>query len=91
MEKLKFIDEQFDELYPKRPKFESLEGKLTGYRRELEEQHQEEMTLKVSMVNTCWMGRLLPVLSHKGTFSWIEALYMEMTTTVSLAGTGWVT
>ncbi|XP_040192464.1 oral-facial-digital syndrome 1 protein isoform X2 [Rana temporaria] len=47
VEKLKFIDEQFDELYPKRPKFESLEGKLTGYRRELEEQHQEEMTLKL--------------------------------------------
>ncbi|KAM5179408.1 centriole and centriolar satellite protein OFD1 [Mantella aurantiaca] len=44
VEKLKFIDEQFDELYPRRPKFESLEGKLAEYRRELEEQLREEMT-----------------------------------------------
>ncbi|XP_077338657.1 centriole and centriolar satellite protein OFD1 isoform X3 [Lithobates pipiens] len=47
VEKLKFIDEQFDELYPKRPKFESIEGKLTEYRRELEEQLQEEMAQKL--------------------------------------------
>ncbi|XP_018420694.1 PREDICTED: oral-facial-digital syndrome 1 protein [Nanorana parkeri] len=47
VEKLKFIDEQFDELYPQRPKFESLEGKLNEYRREIEEQHQEEMTQKL--------------------------------------------
>ncbi|PIO39522.1 hypothetical protein AB205_0211170, partial [Aquarana catesbeiana] len=47
VEKLKFIDEQFDELYPKRPKFESIEGKLIEYRRELEEQLQEEMTQKL--------------------------------------------
>ncbi|XP_073470969.1 centriole and centriolar satellite protein OFD1 isoform X2 [Aquarana catesbeiana] len=47
VEKLKFIDEQFDELYPKRPTFESIEGKLIEYRRELEEQLQEEMTQKL--------------------------------------------
>ncbi|XP_069827175.1 centriole and centriolar satellite protein OFD1 isoform X2 [Dendropsophus ebraccatus] len=46
VEKMKFIDEQFEELYPKRPKFESLEGKLLEYRREIEEQLQQEMSQK---------------------------------------------
>ncbi|XP_075708908.1 centriole and centriolar satellite protein OFD1 [Rhinoderma darwinii] len=46
VEKLKFIDEQFEEMYPKRPKFESLEGKLSEYRREIEEQLQQEMAQK---------------------------------------------
>ncbi|XP_073442319.1 centriole and centriolar satellite protein OFD1 [Dendrobates tinctorius] len=46
VEKLKFIDERFEEMYPKRPKFESLEGKLSEYRREMEEQLQQEMSQK---------------------------------------------
>ncbi|KAM3934552.1 centriole and centriolar satellite protein OFD1 isoform 2-T2 [Leptodactylus fuscus] len=46
VEKLKFIDEQFEEMYPKRSKFESLEGKLSEYRREIEDQLQQEMSLK---------------------------------------------
>ncbi|KAM9320039.1 centriole and centriolar satellite protein OFD1 [Gastrophryne carolinensis] len=47
VDKLKFIDEQFDELYPKHTKFESLEGKLAEYRREMEEQLQQEMFQKL--------------------------------------------
>ncbi|XP_069613825.1 centriole and centriolar satellite protein OFD1 isoform X1 [Ranitomeya imitator] len=46
VEKLKFIDERFEEMYPKRSKFESLEGKLAEYRREMEEQLQQEMSQK---------------------------------------------
>ncbi|KAM4045776.1 centriole and centriolar satellite protein OFD1 isoform 2-T2 [Anomaloglossus baeobatrachus] len=46
VEKLKFIDERFEELYPKRPKFESLEGKMSEYRRDMEEQLQQEMSQK---------------------------------------------
>ncbi|XP_056412230.1 centriole and centriolar satellite protein OFD1 [Hyla sarda] len=46
VEKMKFIDEQFEEMYPKRPKFESIEGKLSEYRREIEEQLQQEMSQK---------------------------------------------
>ncbi|XP_066434554.1 centriole and centriolar satellite protein OFD1 isoform X1 [Eleutherodactylus coqui] len=44
VEKMKFIDEQFEEMYPKRPKFESLEGKLSEYRREIEDQLQQKMS-----------------------------------------------
>ncbi|KAM8975622.1 centriole and centriolar satellite protein OFD1 [Pelodytes ibericus] len=47
VEKFQFIDEQFQEMYPKRPKFESLEGKLSLYRREMEEQLQMEMSQKL--------------------------------------------
>ncbi|XP_068124482.1 centriole and centriolar satellite protein OFD1 isoform X3 [Hyperolius riggenbachi] len=47
VDKLKFIDEKFDELYPKRSKSESLEGKLAAYRREIEEQLQQEMSQKL--------------------------------------------
>ncbi|XP_040280863.1 oral-facial-digital syndrome 1 protein isoform X2 [Bufo bufo] len=46
VEKLKFIDEQFEEMYPKRSKFESLEGKLSEYRREVEQQLRQEMSQK---------------------------------------------
>ncbi|KAM4796483.1 centriole and centriolar satellite protein OFD1 [Rhinophrynus dorsalis] len=46
VEKLKFIDEQFEEIYPKRTKFESLESKLSDYRREMEEQLRAEMSQK---------------------------------------------
>ncbi|KAM4700959.1 centriole and centriolar satellite protein OFD1 isoform 2-T3 [Discoglossus pictus] len=47
VEKLQFIDEQFEEIYPKRQKFESLENKLTEYRKEIEEQLRTEMSQKL--------------------------------------------
>ncbi|XP_063809591.1 centriole and centriolar satellite protein OFD1 isoform X2 [Pseudophryne corroboree] len=47
VDKLKFIDEQFEDMYPKRPKFESLEGKLLEYRREIAEQLQLELSQKL--------------------------------------------
>ncbi|XP_018102517.1 oral-facial-digital syndrome 1 protein isoform X1 [Xenopus laevis] len=47
VEKLKFIDEQFEEIYPKRKNFESLESKLSDYRREMEEQLRTEMAQKL--------------------------------------------
>eukprot|EP00079_Xenopus_tropicalis_P021659 XP_012813078.1 PREDICTED: oral-facial-digital syndrome 1 protein isoform X2 [Xenopus tropicalis] len=47
VEKLKFIDEQFEDIYPKRKKFESLESKISDYRREMEEQLRTEMAQKL--------------------------------------------
>ncbi|XP_075050926.1 centriole and centriolar satellite protein OFD1 isoform X2 [Mixophyes fleayi] len=47
VEKFKFIDEQFEEMFPKRPKFESLESKLSEYRRDIANQLQLEMSQKL--------------------------------------------
>lgn len=47
VEKLQLIDEQFAEIYPQRQKFESLEGKLAVYRKEIEQQLQAEMSQKL--------------------------------------------
>ncbi|XP_053160602.1 centriole and centriolar satellite protein OFD1 isoform X2 [Hemicordylus capensis] len=46
-EKLQLIDEQFADKYPQYHRFESLEVKLAEYRKEIEEQLQEEMTQKL--------------------------------------------
>ncbi|XP_053310984.1 centriole and centriolar satellite protein OFD1 isoform X2 [Spea bombifrons] len=43
VEKLQFVDEQFEEMYPKGGKFESLEMRLSEYRREMEAQLRAEM------------------------------------------------
>ncbi|MEE6470151.1 hypothetical protein FKM82_008868 [Ascaphus truei] len=47
VEKLQFIDEQFEEMYPKRHRTESLESKLSEYRKEMEEQLRAEMSQKL--------------------------------------------
>uniref|UniRef100_A0A8C5LX11 OFD1 centriole and centriolar satellite protein n=1 Tax=Leptobrachium leishanense TaxID=445787 RepID=A0A8C5LX11_9ANUR len=47
VEKLQLIDEQFEEKYLKCPNFETLELKLSEYRREMEEQLQLEMSQKL--------------------------------------------
>ncbi|XP_063313812.1 centriole and centriolar satellite protein OFD1 [Pelobates fuscus] len=47
VEKLQLIDEQFEERYLKRPHYESLEIKLSEYRKEMEEQLQLEMHQKL--------------------------------------------
>ncbi|XP_053563554.1 centriole and centriolar satellite protein OFD1 [Bombina bombina] len=47
VEKLQSIDEQFEEIYPRRQKIESLESKLSEYRKEMEEQLKNEMSLKL--------------------------------------------
>ncbi|XP_069060816.1 centriole and centriolar satellite protein OFD1 [Pleurodeles waltl] len=47
VEKLQLIDEQFADIYPKRQKFESLEGKLAVYRKEIEQRLQAEMSQKL--------------------------------------------
>nr|XP_006122866.1 oral-facial-digital syndrome 1 protein isoform X1 [Pelodiscus sinensis] len=47
VEKLQLIDEQFADIYPQHQKSESLEVKLTEYRKEIEEQLQAEMSEKL--------------------------------------------
>ncbi|XP_067422220.1 centriole and centriolar satellite protein OFD1 isoform X2 [Emydura macquarii macquarii] len=47
VEKLQLIDEQFADIYPQHQKSESLEAKLTEYRKEIEEQLQAEMSEKL--------------------------------------------
>ncbi|XP_045393511.1 oral-facial-digital syndrome 1 protein isoform X2 [Lemur catta] len=46
-EKLQLIDDQFAGAYPQRPKLESLEIKLNEYKREIEQQLQDEMCQKL--------------------------------------------
>ncbi|XP_069496673.1 centriole and centriolar satellite protein OFD1 isoform X3 [Ambystoma mexicanum] len=47
VEKLQQIDEQFADIFPKHHKFESLEGKLAVYRKEIEQQLHAEMSQKL--------------------------------------------
>ncbi|XP_045852522.1 oral-facial-digital syndrome 1 protein-like isoform X1 [Meles meles] len=46
VKKLQLIDDQFADAYPRCPKLESLELKLNAYKREIEQQLQEEMCQK---------------------------------------------
>ncbi|XP_045852529.1 oral-facial-digital syndrome 1 protein-like isoform X4 [Meles meles] len=47
VKKLQLIDDQFADAYPRCPKLESLELKLNAYKREIEQQLQEEMCQKM--------------------------------------------
>ncbi|KAG8451920.1 hypothetical protein GDO86_003929 [Hymenochirus boettgeri] len=58
VEKLKFIDEQFEEIYPTRKKNESLESKLSEYRREMEEQLRAEMSQKLQHFKEVEIGKI---------------------------------
>ncbi|XP_071992155.1 centriole and centriolar satellite protein OFD1 isoform X2 [Engystomops pustulosus] len=65
VDKLKFIDEQFEGLYPKRPKFESLQGKLCEYRREIDEQLQKEMSQKFQHFKDVELAKIILVEKEK--------------------------
>ncbi|XP_032736063.1 oral-facial-digital syndrome 1 protein isoform X3 [Lontra canadensis] len=47
VKKLQLIDDQFADAYPRCPKLESLELKLSAYKREIEQQLREEMCQKM--------------------------------------------
>ncbi|XP_053436567.1 centriole and centriolar satellite protein OFD1 isoform X5 [Nycticebus coucang] len=57
-EKLQLIDEQFADVYPQRANLESLEIKLNDYKREIEEQLQEEMCQKLKYFKDTEIARI---------------------------------